>query len=84
VVPVTAPMWVPATLVIWLVAALIGHYWTWGLPSINSLVIAFGAYVVLGKAGLIRGVGLHRTKDSEIDVTDLERIAHHPDTTVVG
>jgi len=83
-VPATAPMWVPATLVIWLVAALIGHYWTWGLPSINSLVIAFGAYVVLGKAGLIRGVGLHRTKDSEIDVTDLERIAHHPDTTVVG
>ena len=83
-VPATAPMWVPATLAIWLVAALIGHYWTWGLPSINSVVIAFVVYVVLGKAGLIRGVGLHHTKGSEVDVTDLERIAHHPHTTVTG
>lgn len=83
-VPATAPMWVPATLAIWLVAALIGHYWTWGLPSINSVVIAFVVYVVLGKAGLIRGVGLHHTKGSEVDVTDLERIAHHPHTTVAG
>jgi len=81
-VPATAPMWVPATLAIWLVAALIGHYWTWGLPSINSVVIAFVVYVVLGKAGLIRGVGLHHTKGSEVDVTDLERTAHHPHTTV--
>jgi cytosine permease len=79
-VPATAPMWVPATLVIWLVAALIGHYWSWGLPSINSLAVAFVAYVVCGKAGLIRGVGVHRTTDAVVEPEDLDRIARHPHT----
>jgi len=64
VLPDTAPTWVPATLAIWVVASFIGHYSTWGLPSINSLVIAFVAYVVLGKAGLIRGVGVTPTRDA--------------------
>jgi cytosine permease len=56
-VPASAPTWVPATLVIWLAAALIGKYVAWGLPSINSLVLGFGLYVVAGRLGLIRGVG---------------------------
>jgi cytosine permease len=76
-VPATAPTWVPATLVIWLAAALIGHYVSWGLPSINSLVFAFLAYVALGKAGLIRGVGESRTMDAVLDETDVERLEHH-------
>jgi cytosine permease len=63
-VPETAPTWVPATLVIWLVAALIGYFVTWGLPSINSLAAAFVLYVVTGKLGLVRGVGVSRTLDS--------------------
>jgi cytosine permease len=76
-VPATAPTWVPATLAIWVVAAVIGHYVTWGLPSINSLVFAFLAYVVLGKVGLVRGVGESRTMDAVLDDTDLERLEHH-------
>lgn len=64
-VPETAPTWVPATLVIWLVAALIGYFVSWGLPSINSLVTAFVLYVVTGKLGLVRGVGVSRTLDSD-------------------
>jgi cytosine permease len=75
-VPSTAPTWVPATLIIWLVAALIGQYVTWGLPSLNSLVFAFVAYVVLGKAGLIRAVGESRTMDAVLDETDVERLQH--------
>jgi cytosine permease len=63
VLPATAPTWVPATIVIWVGAALIGKYWEWGLPSINSLVIAFAAYVLAGKAGLLRPVGSSRTLD---------------------
>ncbi|HEX3790820.1 MAG TPA: cytosine permease [Pseudonocardiaceae bacterium] len=55
--PRDAPMWVPATLLIWLAAGLVGQYVTVGLPSINSLVVAFVLYVVAGKAGLIRGIG---------------------------
>ena len=64
VVPPTAPTWVPATLVIWVGAALVGRFLTWGLPSINSLVVAFAAYVVAGKLGLVRGVGVSRTLDA--------------------
>jgi cytosine permease len=79
-VPGTAPTWVPMTLAIWLVAALIGHFVTWGLPSINSLVFAFVAYVVLGRAGLVRGVGVTRTMDAALDETDVERLQHQSAT----
>ncbi|GAA5085749.1 cytosine permease [Thermocatellispora tengchongensis] len=64
-VPARAPRWVPATLVIWLVASVVGQYVTWGLPSINSLVLAFLLYVVAGKAGLIRGYGVAESADGE-------------------
>lgn len=54
--PSKAPAIVPATLVIWLIAFLIGKYWEWGIASVNALVFAFAAYVVAGKLGLTRGV----------------------------
>jgi cytosine permease len=64
-VPPEAPRWVPATLVIWLVAGLIGKFVTWGLPSINSLVVAFVLYAVVGRLGLIRGYGTARTETAD-------------------
>jgi cytosine permease len=77
--PASAPTWVPATLVIWVAAALIGKYWDWGLPSVNSLVIAFVAYVVAGRLGLVRGVGLTREKDTEEALVDeAEATKRHP------
>src|SRR3954449_920271 len=68
--PATAPTWVPATLIIWVAAALIGKYWEWGLPSVNSLVIAFVGYVVAGRLGLVRGGGVTREKDTEEALVD--------------
>jgi cytosine permease len=62
--PDQAPAWVPATLVIWLVAALVGRFVEIGLGSINSLVVAFVLYVVAGKLGLVRGVGAGRTEQA--------------------
>ncbi|SDJ37209.1 cytosine permease [Nonomuraea maritima] len=62
-VPDTAPKWVPATLVIWLIAALVGKYVEVGFGSINALVVAFVLYVVAGKLGLVRGIGTSRTAD---------------------
>lgn len=56
-VPRQAPAWVPATLVIWVGAFLVGKYLSWGVPALNSLIVAFVAYVVAGRAGLTRGVG---------------------------
>ncbi|NNG37585.1 purine-cytosine permease family protein [Nakamurella aerolata] len=60
--PASSPTWVPVTLLIWLAAALIGHFVHWGLPSINSLVVAFVLYVVIGKLGGIKGYGVSRTE----------------------
>lgn len=59
--PASAPTWVPATLVIWAIASAVGWLVKWGLPSINSLVIAMVLYVVAGRLGLIRGVGTTKT-----------------------
>jgi cytosine permease len=63
--PHSAPLWVPATLVIWLVSALVGKFVGWGLPSVDSLVLAIVLYVVAGKLGLIRGVGVGLTQDAD-------------------
>jgi cytosine permease len=56
--PATEPGWVPAALVIWVGSALLG-WWTeqvqFGIPSLNSLVVAGVLYVVAGKLGLVRG-----------------------------
>ncbi|MGW7535805.1 purine-cytosine permease family protein [Amycolatopsis sp. NPDC054798] len=64
-VPADAPVWVPATIVVWIAAALFGEFVDWGLPSINSLVVAFVLYVAAGKLGLVRGVGKSATADAE-------------------
>ncbi|MEA5360144.1 cytosine permease [Amycolatopsis sp., V23-08] len=62
--PDDAPLWVPATIVVWIAAALFGEFVEWGLPSINSLVVAFVLYVVAGKLGLVRGFGSSRTAEA--------------------
>lgn len=58
--PGSEPGWVPVTLVIWVGAAVLG-YWTeqvqFGIPALNSLVVAGLVYLVAGKAGLVRGTG---------------------------
>jgi cytosine permease len=72
--PANAPRVVPATIVIWLVASLIGKYVTWGIPSITSLVVAMVLYVVAGRAGLVRGVGVSRTPTAAAKLVP-ERVA---------
>lgn len=58
--PETEPGWVPATLILWLVSSVFGwfcdHYQWWGVPALNSLLLAGVGYVVLGRLGLIRAV----------------------------
>ncbi|GGU20934.1 purine-cytosine permease family protein [Nocardioides albus] len=63
--PATAPTWVPASLVVWAAASLIGHYVTWGIPSINSVIAALVLYVGAAKLGLVRGHGVSRTHPTE-------------------
>jgi cytosine permease len=53
-IPAKAPAWVPATIVVWVAASLIGQYLHWGIPALNALVVAF---VLVGRLGLARGVG---------------------------
>ncbi len=63
--PASAPRWVPVSLAIWVVSALVGYYATFGLGSLNAVITAFVLYAVLGKAGLIRGVGEVRTETAD-------------------
>jgi Purine-cytosine permease and related proteins len=55
--PKSMPVWVPATLVIWVVSFLVGEFVTWGIPAINSLLTAMILYTVLGRLGLLRSYG---------------------------
>ncbi|NGY61329.1 cytosine permease [Lentzea sp. NEAU-D13] len=53
-VPRSAPSWVPATVVIWPVAAIAGELVPFGQSSLNSLVLAFALYVSAGRLDLLR------------------------------
>ncbi|WP_314854143.1 cytosine permease [uncultured Microbacterium sp.] len=64
--PATAPRIVPATLIIWAVSALIGYFVTWGIPSVLSLVLSMVLYIVAGKLGLVRGVGVAKTVQESV------------------
>jgi cytosine permease len=39
----------------------VGHYVGWGLPSINSVVVAIVLYVAAARLGLVRGAGRSHT-----------------------
>ncbi|MFE4719661.1 cytosine permease, partial [Streptomyces sp. NPDC056728] len=58
--PESEPSWVPATVALWTAASLVGwfsdRYAWWGIPALNSLILAGLGYVILGKLGLVRGV----------------------------
>ncbi|RLP75308.1 cytosine permease [Mycetocola tolaasinivorans] len=64
--PETAPRWVPATLIIWAASALVGHFVTWGIPAVTSLLLSIVLYVIAGKLGLVRGVGVAHTSKIEV------------------
>lgn len=57
--PATEPTLVPATLVVWLAAALLGEYLPWGIGSLNALVSSIVLYVLAGKLGLVRAIATH-------------------------
>ncbi|MEV4603854.1 cytosine permease [Amycolatopsis sp. NPDC049253] len=52
--PPDAPRWVPAALVVWVLASLAGALAGFGSPAITSLVAGFVLYAVAGKLGLVR------------------------------
>jgi cytosine permease len=60
--PATAPRLVPATLVVWAISSAVGYFATWGIPSITSLVLSVVLYVIAGKLGLVRAVGVAHTR----------------------
>ncbi|WAH37152.1 purine-cytosine permease family protein [Alicyclobacillus dauci] len=49
VLPTVYESWNPITLVSWIGAFLVGEFVKWGIPSINSLIVAAVAYFVLSK-----------------------------------
>ena len=65
--PATAPRIVPATLIIWLISSLVGYFVTWGIPSLLSLFLSMVLYVIAGKLGWVRGVGIAKTNQVTAD-----------------
>jgi cytosine permease len=49
-------------LVVWLIAALVGHFVTWGIPSLNSLVVAVVLYLAFSKVGLLKPLSVQPTR----------------------
>ncbi|MET1052739.1 MAG: cytosine permease, partial [Mycetocola sp.] len=52
-------------IVIWAISAVTGYVITWGIPPVLSLVLSMVLYVIAGKLGLVRGVGVAKT--SQVD-----------------
>lgn len=46
--PDHAPDWVPTSLLVWAVSALVGWYVAWGFPAFNSIIVAFILYMIVG------------------------------------
>lgn len=61
VLPATAPRFVPVTILVWLVSSAFGHFVTWGIPSVNSLILSMILYTIVGKLGWVRGFGVSHT-----------------------
>lgn len=60
--PATEPTLIIGTLVAWVVASLAGHYVTWGIASLNSLVVAIVLYLIFAKAGLLKPLSVLPTR----------------------
>ena len=65
--PQTAPRFVPATIVIWIVSAVVGYFVTWGIPALLSLALSIVLYTIAGKLGWVRGVGRATTIQPALD-----------------
>lgn len=64
VMPDRVATWVPASLVVWVVAFCVGYFVPWGIPTLNSLGTALILYCILGAAGLVRPTGWVRMDQS--------------------
>lgn len=60
--PATEPTLVIGTLVVWVLAAAVGYYVTWGISSLNSLVVATVGYLLFAKTGLLKPLSIQPTR----------------------
>ena len=67
--PKFAPRIVPATIVIWVISAVVGYFVTWGIPALVSLFLSMALYIIAGKLGWVRGIGEVPTLQAETPVT---------------
>lgn len=65
--------WVPASLVLWLVGAVIGFlsdsFSWWGIPAVNAILVSGIGYMVADRMGLVRGVGRSKFDPAESQPT---------------
>lgn len=63
--PKVSPDWAPLALVVWAASAAAAEFITIGIPTINSVVIAFLLYAVLGRA-LYRRSAAHAVEQEQV------------------
>lgn len=56
--PANEPTLIVGTLVVWAIATLVGYYVTWGISSLNSLVVAIALYMTFAKIGLLKPLSI--------------------------
>ena len=61
-VPANEPTLIIGTLVVWMIAALVGHFVTWGIPSLNSLAVAVLLYLAFSKVGLLKPLSIQPSR----------------------
>jgi cytosine permease len=60
--PATEPTLIIGTLVVWVLAAAVGYFFTWGISSLNSLVVATVGYLLFAKLGLLKPLSVRETR----------------------
>ncbi|CDO08898.1 cytosine permease [Mycolicibacterium cosmeticum] len=60
--PAQEPTLIIGTLVVWLLAAAVGYYVTWGISSLNSLVVAMVGYFLFAKVGLLKPLSIQPSR----------------------
>ncbi|MFH8365826.1 purine-cytosine permease family protein [Streptomyces sp. NPDC018031] len=63
--------WMPLSLVCWAAGSLVGEYLDWGIPSINSVLVAFLLYAAVGR--ITAGRHLTRSARSTAPRTDMTK-----------
>jgi cytosine permease len=63
--------WVPASLVVWVIAFCVGEFIDWGIPAINSLITSIVLYCIASALGWVRASSWEKTGAEAADSVEV-------------